>query len=86
MSQWVHFTGIAGVTTGQLAIAMKQAGYDVTGSDRGIFPPISTHIENNGIEIQLGYKSEHLTRSFYIDKYGEGALRSPNEHPDFIIT
>src|SRR3990167_4301273 len=35
-------------------------GWEVTGSDRAFFPPMSTYLEQNGIKIMPGFKEEHL--------------------------
>lgn len=56
----VHFIGIAGVTMAPLAVLYKKMGWKVTGSDRAFFPPMSTYLEQNGIQIMPGYKEEHL--------------------------
>lgn len=81
--KWIHFIGIAGVATGQLAVAYKNEGHVVTGSERGLFPPMSTHIEKNDISIEIGYKEEHLNRDYYIKKYGN--FKHENNQPDLIL-
>jgi UDP-N-acetylmuramate: L-alanyl-gamma-D-glutamyl-meso-diaminopimelate ligase len=52
---------ICGMGMGSLAGLLKSAGYSVTGSDDGIYPPMSTQLESLGIEIKLGYKPENLS-------------------------
>lgn len=82
---WVHFTGIAGVATGQLAVEYKKNGWLVSGSDKGLFPPMSTHIENNGINIEIGYKSEHLEVEYYHNKYKGDWTKREYKYPDLIV-
>ncbi|MBP9695480.1 MAG: UDP-N-acetylmuramate:L-alanyl-gamma-D-glutamyl-meso-diaminopimelate ligase, partial [Candidatus Magasanikbacteria bacterium] len=53
-----------------LAIAFKKAGYIVTGSDAGFFPPISTELEKNEIDFYPGWHTERVLRSF--SEAGEG--------------
>ncbi len=60
MDKWVHFIGIAGVTTAGLAKSFKDLGYLVTGSDKGFYPPVKDFLEKNNIQISLGYKPERL--------------------------
>ncbi len=60
MDKWIHFIGIAGVTTAGLAKAFKDLGFLVTGSDKGFYPPVKDFLEKNSIEISLGYKPERL--------------------------
>lgn len=45
---------------GSMAILAKQLGYRVTGSDANVYPPMSTQLEAQGIELMQGYKPEHL--------------------------
>ena len=48
----IHILGIAGTMTASLAVALKQAGARVTGSDQPkIFPPISTTLKKADIKI-----------------------------------
>lgn len=45
---------------GSMAILAKQLGYRVTGSDANVYPPMSTQLEDQGIELMQGYEPEHL--------------------------
>jgi UDP-N-acetylmuramate: L-alanyl-gamma-D-glutamyl-meso-diaminopimelate ligase len=45
---------------GSLALIARQAGYRVTGSDQGIYPPMSDMLAAQDIEILEGYRPEHL--------------------------
>ncbi|MDM7856774.1 UDP-N-acetylmuramate:L-alanyl-gamma-D-glutamyl-meso-diaminopimelate ligase [Thiopseudomonas acetoxidans] len=60
MSQHIHILGICGTFMGSLAILAKQQGYRVTGSDANVYPPMSTQLEQQGIELLQGYHPEHL--------------------------
>lgn len=60
MSRHIHILGVCGTFMGSLAILARQKGYRVTGSDANVYPPMSTQLEAQGIELQLGYKAEHL--------------------------
>ena len=51
----VHILGICGTFMGGIAAIAKSLGYKVTGSDRNVYPPISTQLENLGIELSVGY-------------------------------
>ena len=41
-------------------MAMKQAGWHVTGSDVGIYPPISTYLKEQGVEYYTGWHPERI--------------------------
>lgn len=47
--QRIHFIAIAGSVMHNLAIALKQAGHQVTGSDDEIFEPARTELSKHGI-------------------------------------
>lgn len=56
----IHILGICGTFMGGLAILARQLGYTVTGSDENVYPPMSTQLEAQGIELMQGYAPEHL--------------------------
>ncbi|MCB0392356.1 MAG: UDP-N-acetylmuramate:L-alanyl-gamma-D-glutamyl-meso-diaminopimelate ligase [Bdellovibrionales bacterium] len=56
----VHLMGICGTAMGSLAGLLKEKGYKVTGSDQNVYPPMSTQLQELGIEIYQGYKKENL--------------------------
>ncbi len=45
---------------GSLAVLAKQKGYKVTGSDTNVYPPMSTYLESQGIEILQGFDCSQL--------------------------
>lgn len=57
----IHIIGICGVGTSGLAIGLKNAGHKVTGSDKGFFPPISTMLEDAGVNFYAGWHPEKMT-------------------------
>lgn len=56
----LHFLGICGTFMGSLALLAKAQGHKVTGSDANVYPPMSTQLEEQGIELMEGYQPEHL--------------------------
>jgi UDP-N-acetylmuramate: L-alanyl-gamma-D-glutamyl-meso-diaminopimelate ligase len=56
----VHILGIAGTFMGGIAAIARAAGHRVTGSDRNVYPPMSTQLEALGIEIIQGYEASQL--------------------------
>lgn len=51
----VHILGICGTFMGGLAILGKENGIDISGCDENIYPPMSDHLEEMGIQIMQGY-------------------------------
>lgn len=56
----IHILGICGTFMGSLAVLAKELGHRVTGSDANVYPPMSTQLEAQGIELMQGYAPEHL--------------------------
>ncbi len=60
MTKHVHILGICGTFMGGIAAIAKQLGFRVSGCDANVYPPMSTQLEELGIELMQGYKNEHL--------------------------
>ncbi len=45
---------------GGLALLARSLGHEVSGSDAGVYPPMSTQLEDAGIQLMEGYESAHL--------------------------
>ncbi len=59
----VHIMGVAGTAMAALAGMLKDAGYAVTGSDKAVYPPMSTYLESLGIQVMQGYVGSNLDHS-----------------------
>ncbi len=57
----IHILGICGTFMGGIAVLAKQAGFRVTGCDANVYPPMSTQLEAQGIELIEGFGTEQLT-------------------------
>ncbi|MEF1255548.1 MULTISPECIES: UDP-N-acetylmuramate:L-alanyl-gamma-D-glutamyl-meso-diaminopimelate ligase [unclassified Vibrio] len=56
----IHILGICGTFMGGAAILARQLGHKVTGSDANVYPPMSTLLESQGIEIIEGFDPSQL--------------------------
>ncbi|MEA3117656.1 MAG: UDP-N-acetylmuramate: L-alanyl-gamma-D-glutamyl-meso-diaminopimelate ligase [Paraburkholderia sp.] len=56
----IHILGICGTFMGGLAVLARAAGHTVTGCDAGVYPPMSTQLESQGILLIEGYGAEQL--------------------------
>lgn len=56
----IHILGICGTFMGGLAVLARQLGHDVSGSDQNVYPPMSTQLEQQGISLIEGYRTENL--------------------------
>ncbi|NRB70443.1 MAG: UDP-N-acetylmuramate:L-alanyl-gamma-D-glutamyl-meso-diaminopimelate ligase [Xanthomonadales bacterium] len=60
MNQHLHILGICGTFMGGVALLARRAGFRVTGSDENTYPPMSTLLEAEGIELTEGYDPAQL--------------------------
>jgi UDP-N-acetylmuramate: L-alanyl-gamma-D-glutamyl-meso-diaminopimelate ligase len=56
----IHLIGICGTGMASLAGILKQRGYQVTGSDQHVYPPMSLFLEALEIPVLEGYQASHL--------------------------
>src|SRR6202790_1743111 len=57
----VHILGVCGTLMGAFAAFLRRSGIRVTGSDQNVYPPMSDVLENAGVRLFNGYRSENLT-------------------------
>ena len=58
----IHFLGICGYAVSGLALACRQLGYLVTGSDEDAYPPTTTILEAAGIQFAGSHSPDNLRR------------------------
>ena len=56
----IHILGVCGTFMGGVALLARRAGHKVTGQDRNPYPPMSTQLEAEGIELHQGYDAGQL--------------------------
>lgn len=56
----IHILGICGTFMGGVAVLAKAAGHTVTGCDANVYPPMSTQLQEQGIELIHGYDEKQL--------------------------
>lgn len=56
----VHFVGICGTAMASTAAAMQARGFRVTGSDANVYPPMSTFLADQKVEVMAGYDERNL--------------------------
>ncbi|GAB3732465.1 UDP-N-acetylmuramate--L-alanine ligase [Spirosoma lituiforme] len=62
MSQVIHFISIGGSAMHNLALALQQQGYTITGSDDQIHEPSRTHLQRHGLlPAESGWFSDKIT-------------------------
>ena len=58
----IHILGICGTFMGGIAAIAKQSGHHVTGCDENIYPPMSTQLEQLGIELFQGFNDQQIDK------------------------
>src|SRR6185436_2976781 len=56
----VHFVGLCGTAMASTAVALKQRGLAISGSDQNVYPPMSTFLAERQIEVMNGYAERNL--------------------------
>ena len=84
MSKRVHILGICGTFMGGVALLARELGYEVTGSDVNVYPPMSTMLDTEGIAVQEGYSSEYLKPAPDLVVIGN-ALSRGNEAVEYVL-
>jgi len=56
----IHLIGICGTGMASLAAMLKEIGYEVSGSDEGVYPPMSVFLAQKQIQVAQGYDAENL--------------------------
>jgi len=57
----LHILGICGTFMGGIAAIAKELGFKVSGSDANVYPPMSTQLEQLGIELMSGYQVDNFS-------------------------
>ena len=75
----VHLIGICGTAMATLAALLKQRGFDVQGSDQGVYPPMSEFLASEGIRAFDGYDAAHITSDLSLVVVGNAISRGNPE-------
>jgi UDP-N-acetylmuramate: L-alanyl-gamma-D-glutamyl-meso-diaminopimelate ligase len=75
----IHFLGICGTAMGAVAVAFRELGFVVTGSDENIYPPMSTFLEAKEIKISSGFRPENIPAEVDLVVIGNALCRGNSE-------
>lgn len=56
----IHILGICGTFMGGIAVIARQAGHTVTGCDANVYPPMSTQLQAQGIDLIEGFAADQV--------------------------
>ena len=81
----VHFIGIGGTAMASAAVAMRDRGFQVTGSDQDvIYPPMSTFLAERGIAVKAGYAEANLAHKPDLVVIGNAISRG-NAEAEYVL-
>lgn len=58
----IHILGIGGTFMGGVALLARAAGHTISGADGPVYPPMSTQLAAEGIDVYSGYAADQLTQ------------------------
>ncbi len=83
--QSVHFVGIGGTAMAAVAVALRERGVEVTGSDQDvIYPPMSTFLASRGIVPKAGYSESNLSHRPDLVVIGNAISRG-NPEAEYVL-
>ena len=59
----IHLIAVCGTGMGALACMLKDLGFEVSGSDQKVYPPMSVFLKQKGIQIKDGFKADNLSHA-----------------------
>ena len=79
MTERIYFLGIGGTLMGSLAMLAKEAGHQVSGSDKALYPPMSDQLAAADITVFEGFDPAQLSPAPDLVVIGNANL--PRGHP-----
>jgi UDP-N-acetylmuramate: L-alanyl-gamma-D-glutamyl-meso-diaminopimelate ligase len=64
---------------GAVAAALRERGFNVTGSDENVYPPMSTFLESQGIALYAGYRPANIPEAAEVVVIGNAMKRGNPE-------
>jgi len=83
--QKFHFLGVCGTAMGSVAAALQERGFEVTGSDDNVYPPMSIFLERRGIALKEGYRAENIPADADVVVIGN-AMKRGNPEVEAVLS
>jgi UDP-N-acetylmuramate: L-alanyl-gamma-D-glutamyl-meso-diaminopimelate ligase len=80
----IHFTGVAGAGMSAVALMMRDAGHEVSGSDEDVFPPMSTYVEALGFPFHRRFDVANLPDGLEVLVLGTSAKLGAEANPEVV--
>ncbi len=80
----IHILGICGTFMGGIALLARELGHEVTGCDANVYPPMSTQLEQAGIQLYEGFGSEQFEKQPDVVVIGNAMSRG-NSAVEYVL-
>ena len=80
----IYLIGIGGAAMAPLAGMLAERGYQVTGSDTGVYPPASTLLSSLGVAWKDGFREENLSPAPDLVVIGNAVSRG-NPEVEYVL-
>lgn len=77
-----HFIGIGGVGMSATATLLRDSGWDVTGSDEAVYPPMSTQLAREKLVYRTPYAAENIPPDVDVIVIGKNAKLVPETNAE----
>ncbi|MHB8530472.1 MAG: Mur ligase domain-containing protein [Caulobacteraceae bacterium] len=78
----IYFLGIAGAGMSALASVLASEGHTVSGSDEGVFPPVTTYLDRMGIAWRVGFEAAKVPQGLDAAIIGSSAKLRLADNPE----
>ncbi len=75
----IHLIAVCGTGMGALACMLRDLGFEVTGSDQKIYPPMSHFLDKKGIRVMDGFNEDNLSYGPDLVVVGNAVIRDNPE-------
>ncbi len=82
----VYLMGIGGIAMGTLAAMLAAQGFEVSGSDAGLYPPMSTFLERLPVRLFIGYDPANLEAATPDTVVIGNVIRRDNPEAQWVLT
>ena len=81
----LHILGICGTLMGSIALLARELGHTVTGTDENVYPPMSTQLEQAGIDLSSPYSAENIPAAAELVIVGNAGLPRGNPAVEAVL-
>ena len=82
----IHILGICGTLMGSIALLAKAQGHTITGSDDGVYPPMSDQLRLEGIALQSPYGPDSVPGTADLVVLGNAGLGRGNPAVEALLS